>query len=524
MRAWILGSVGCVVVAGGMVACGAADDGGDFAPAPGGSLDGGGTGDGGVFIPPDSGMGGAGPGEPLPPEEEDLSTFRAPVATGRFLWSANPESGRVAMIDGQSLAVRVFSAGLFPTHLAAAVGNDQSRALVLNVGSSDASIFTLTGDMVTEEKVDTHVGANAWTVSDSGSWAVAWSRSESGQVLDPTESFQEITVIDLTANPLEAERLTVGYRPSLVHIDDADQKLSVVSDEGITLIDLSPTPTIRDWIQLGSGAGRDVSITEEGRHALVRRQGQSTIEIIDLTDPSSTFEVTLGGAITDLDLAESGRAVAVVREKSELSTFLVDEITVDPTAHDTVHVPGEVFGSAALAPGGNTAALYTNAVESDRVTVVQLVPGTEYLDYRTVSTKSPVQAVSTSPDGRHAIALGKDADVARSFSVLSLEEARFPRIVGTDAVVHQVALGNDSAIVTTSSSDTHEAHLVQLPELNVRSTRLASAPVAAGILTTEDLGYVAQRHTEGRITFFDFDTAKARTLTGFELAAEVVSE
>src|SRR5664279_1195864 len=38
-------------------------------------------------------------GAPLPPEKELDQTFRAPVATGKLLWSANPDSGRVALID-----------------------------------------------------------------------------------------------------------------------------------------------------------------------------------------------------------------------------------------------------------------------------------------------------------------------------------------------------------------------------------------------------------------------------------------
>jgi len=44
-------------------------------------------------------------GAPLPPEKELDQSFRAPVATGRVLWSANPDSGRVALIDAKTLAV-----------------------------------------------------------------------------------------------------------------------------------------------------------------------------------------------------------------------------------------------------------------------------------------------------------------------------------------------------------------------------------------------------------------------------------
>ena len=69
-------------------------------------------------------------------------TFRAPVATGRVLWSSNPVSGRVALIDAKTLNVRMTNAGFGPTYLAAvpsAAGTD--AAIVLNVGSHDASFM-----------------------------------------------------------------------------------------------------------------------------------------------------------------------------------------------------------------------------------------------------------------------------------------------------------------------------------------------------------------------------------------------
>ena len=34
-----------------------------------------------------------------PPEKELESSYRTPVATGKYVWSANPTSGRVALVD-----------------------------------------------------------------------------------------------------------------------------------------------------------------------------------------------------------------------------------------------------------------------------------------------------------------------------------------------------------------------------------------------------------------------------------------
>jgi hypothetical protein len=65
-------------------------------------------------------------------------------------------------------------------------------------------------------------------------------------------------------------------------------------------------------------------------------------------------------------------------------------------------------------------------------------------------------------------------------------------------------------------------HIASFPSLAVQSVVLASEPIAAGVVPAAHRGFVAQRHPEGRITFVDFDTADVRTITGFELAAQVV--
>lgn len=56
---------------------------------------------------------------PPPPEQEVESSFRAPVTTGRYVWSANPDSGRVALIDAVTLELTIAEAGFGPTYLAA---------------------------------------------------------------------------------------------------------------------------------------------------------------------------------------------------------------------------------------------------------------------------------------------------------------------------------------------------------------------------------------------------------------------
>lgn len=515
-----------------VLACSSADDGASF-DSDGGTPgipdrddnigDGDGNGSvatGGTFM----GMGGA---DNLPEETEDQDAYQVPVATGKYLWSANPQSGRVALIDVSDLSVRVLSAGLAPTYLTAVPtdndNDDEATALVLNVGSSDTTRFSVRGDQVAVDTVSTHTGANRWVVS--AKWAVAYSAEDRGQRLDPTEGLQEITIISLADN-MKSTRLTVGYRPSQLALWDDEEHLSVVSEEGITIIELGEEPVATDWLDLGRDAQRrDVSLSDDGRYALVRHADQAIMRVIDLRDPDEVVEVGFSGLITDLDLSPGGRGAAVIRSKNELSTFQLADVLKDPSDYDTIKIENELFGSVVLTENGRTAILYTNAVEHEFLNIVNLRPGDDYMSHRKVDTQGAVYSVTPSPDGQHAIVFAGTATGQRSdaFSVVALTSERFPRVVGAKAPVSEVALGNDFGLVTASSAaGVHEAYLIELPSLSVSATALGTKPLSAGVLPDQGMAFVAQAHPEGRVTFFDLDAEQARTLTGFELSAEVV--
>ena len=78
-----------------------------------------------------------------PPEQELDSAYQAPVSTGRFIWIANPTSGRVAYVDATSLVVKTVEAGNAPTTVAAVPGADE--VVVLNVLSNDATVLRTDG-------------------------------------------------------------------------------------------------------------------------------------------------------------------------------------------------------------------------------------------------------------------------------------------------------------------------------------------------------------------------------------------
>ena len=127
----------------------------------------------------------------LPPEKELESSFRSPVATGKYVWTANPDSGRIALVDATSLDVHTVEAGFGPTYLAAIpdpADPNASQAIVINVKSEDATVLRADAKAnVTTETVPLHPEANSWALSKGGHWAIAWTDAAQLTNADPTE-------------------------------------------------------------------------------------------------------------------------------------------------------------------------------------------------------------------------------------------------------------------------------------------------------------------------------------------------
>jgi hypothetical protein len=530
----------CAALAVSLLHCGGDDGGASGAPdgGSGGLATGGSTGFGGSAT---GGAAGAGPsdaGVDAPPEQEVESSFRAPVATGKYVWAANPDSGRVALIDATTLEVRTVEAGNGPTHLAAVPSATENAALVLNVKSHDATLFRIAGDgAVSQKTLKTHVGANAWAVSPGGKWAVAWTDASAVESPDPTDGFQDVTVIDLSPGKESAKILTVGYRPTRIAFASGDQRAFAVTEPGISVLELDALgPSVSALVEvtddaLENPASRDVTITPDGAWALVRRDGAASVSFVALPSGART-EVPLTGSVTDLDLSDDGkRAVAVVRDTAEVFVLPVPAAATDPTAIQKQQITGEFFGSVALSTDASVALLYTNAVDSDHLTILSLAPGPDFLSHRTVALKAPVKAVFPAPDAKHAVVLQKTAPgstKAGAFSLVSTVAQLSPKITGTDAPPNAVAIQpapqSEHALVTVrdDAKKAFGVYRVRMANLQVDYVKLASAPLATGIVGAANKGYVAQLHPEGRITFVDFASGEVRTLTGFELGAKVV--
>ncbi len=381
----------------------------------------------------------------------------APVATGNFVWSANPTSGRVAYIDAQTFAVQTAEAGNGPTYLAAV--NDASHptddvAVVINVLSEDATLLRVGshGTLSTQAYAST-ADANSWSISSTGHWGIAWTDSTFVSNLDPTQGFQFLAVMDLTASttgasPRPSTILAAGYRPVQVAFKKDDSRAFAVTEDGISVIDLTqPQPVVirQDPLsaaaQMGtitvdasfpvvdaaaSDAGTDagtpgssddassdgsavvnaadagtptasapdVSFTPDGAYALVRQDGVSAITIDALADGSLT-SVPLPAAPTDLTVSPGGDfAVAVLRDTSTVVILPIPAVIGHPEAMTTIPIPGQLVGRALVSADSKSVVLFTTVAPIDSITVLTLgSPAT----YRTVALHAAVQAVFLRP-------------------------------------------------------------------------------------------------------------------------------
>jgi hypothetical protein len=337
-------------------------------------------------------------------------------------------------------------------------------------------------------------------------------------------------------------RFSVGYRPVKLQIDAGGSRVYAVTHDGISVIELGATPHLADDISILSASDaiseesgepvlEDVPITRDGRFAVVRFAGAPRLQVLDLQQRTSQV-LTLPSEASDVDLAGDGeRAVAVLRQSAQVAVFDPAVAITDPSQVVLRSFTGETLGSVALPEQGDTALLFTNATDSDRLAILDLADAGS-ASPRVVSLKAPVQAVFPTPEGSYAVALldtEAGSERAGAFSVVPVADALPPKIQGTDAPPYRVALAQTEkglrGLVTTRD-DAHgiyAAYLVRIPRLQVDRLDLSSPPIAVGVLPELGVGYVAQQHPEGRITFINLETGAPETLTGFELADRVVN-
>jgi hypothetical protein len=511
--------------------------------------------------PPPPGTDGGAP--PPPPEiEQDLG---APVSSLRYVWVAMTSEDKLAKIDGETLAVSAIPVGHHPQVVVTMPGTD--TAVVLDEvddphtqTGGTATVVRPANGTDTTEVYPVLPNFNRIATSPNGKYAVAFfdlakAISEAGslQAVKHVGSYQDVSVLSLEPGSQAHVDLTVGFKPRAVEFDASGQHAYVITETGVSIIDLAAvtqgTPTIIPPIAVtddpsANGDDVEVHILPSGDYAVVRVPGSASLRVVRITGPTAGTATTIGlpAEPTDLDLAPSGgRVYVVTRAPATLTAIDVPGDLADLNAIETVDLGAILAGQLVLSPDGSHAVLYTNAFLDEHLTVVDLTqPG---LPHTTYPLQKSIRTIGFDPSGAHVIVVHARApgdpataqtfdeyidrspgyssvDLASGFSKL--------QITPVDPGTFSFAPGAPRAYLTLDGGDTDgSTWAVQTIELDtgvVRTIPLNSPPSAIGVLPGASSGkvFVNQRHPLGRVTFLDVLTSDVRTVTGFDLNSRVV--
>jgi hypothetical protein len=498
--------------------------------------------------------------QPPPEVEHDLT---APVSSLRYVWVAMTDQDKLAKIDGTNLAVASIAVGHHPQVLAAMPGTD--TAVVLDEVDDPHAQATGTATVVrpasnndTTEVYGVLPNFNRIATSRDGRYAVAFfdlakaiADAGSLQAVHHVGSYQDVSVLALEPGSQHEVDLTVGFKPRAVEFDATSHHAYVITETGISIIDLAAvthgTPTIVPPVPLtddpaGLRGDAEVHVVATGDYAVVRTPGDAGLRVVHLTgaDAGTATTIALPAQPTDVDLAPDGeRGYGMTRAPTTLTAIDIPGDLANPGAVETADLGDLQAGQLALSPDGTRAVLYTNAILDEHITVVDLTKSG--LPHVTRPLQKSIRTVGFDPSGAHVVIVHARApgdpaaaqtfdeyidrspgyssvDLATGFSKL--------QITPVDPGSFAFAPGAPRAYLTLDGGDAAAATwAVQTIELDtgvVRTIPLNSPPSAIGVLPGAAKVFINQRHPLGRVTFVGVATSEVRTVTGFDLNSHVV--
>ncbi len=491
-------------------------------------------------------------GGPLPPPPETEYEMSEPVASERYVYVAMTEQDELARIDGTTLAVRSTEVGESPRVAQTIPGSD--GAVVLDSINGTATVVRPAGEADTTRVLPTLRNLNRLDIDPSGRFAVIWfdlTRAIADGGIAGIGSFQDVTIVSLGAGVERAVNLTVGFRPHAVAFDAAGARAYVITEDGVSVIDLGiaitqgprivpPIPVAAPGV---APADLEVGIVATGQYAVVRQAGVSALRVVDLAGPTpgAAWELPLASPATDVDFAPDGSRVYVVQRAAQrLSIVDIPADVTNPAGVQTIDLTGAALGSFTVSRDGRRALLFTNATLDERITLLKLDEPS--IPRITWPLKKSVRSVGISPTsdtaiivhakapGDPATATGVDDFIDKSYGYSMLDLATgFAKleITPVDPGAFIYAPDGGKAYIAlnggTALSAVRALQVLDTATGVVIEKQLGSPPDAVGILPGAGEAFVNQRHPLGRVTFVDLATDATRTVTGFDLNGDIVN-
>lgn len=509
------------------VGCGGADyamsmeDGGAYDTASFGAppADGGGDGGGGDFA--DTGDDGLGS-----EDENDFLSLR-PASTRTYVFVANATRGTVTRIAVPSLAVLTAEVGVDP-HVVLTSG-DYTHAAVFNRGSDTVSLVD--SESLAVRTVAVRPNLNQMVMSPDGQWVACFydrSAADEGDAnAGGTQSFNEVSLVRVADGAHFP--MVVGFNPRQIQFTGEAQTAVVVSDAYLAIVDLTASAPAPQRVQISTDtvdppAAEEVLLSPDGRYALVRQYGASTLAVVELAT-GVVSRVDVGANPTDLDVTPDGaQAVAVARGDAELWIYDLADPFLTP---EVVSLPdSEVWGSVVLSPDGTKGLLYSTQSGRGVYGVWDRTAADPADAVSVFGLEKPVQRLAVSPDGGVALVFHDRSDTGASSDSPLRGAYGLTLIDLADFFPNPIRLPAEPTTFTQTEDGRTGFFIMDGEPLVVRldydtllpyDISLRSVPVHIGVLPETRILYASQEHDLGRLSFYDTDRDTLQTITGFEL-------
>ncbi len=287
----------------------------------------------GSYGPGDENWGDAGQsGEPpFVPEEKVEFSFSKPAIVGERVFVANETLNSVAVIDSRNLSVKTVLAGFRPTVVGGPdvefADDEEARIMALNEGSHSVTVIDPQTLAVKNLAVMPH--ANALALDPRGRVGVVWYDESRGQNL--SADLSSVTVVRAE----EAYQVAVGFHVRSVHFDEAGEILLVLTDDGISRVELStlaedgfaaPIPVMPTQFQQLNPVDLEIAISADAKFAVTRTTAHSGLVLLDI-EAGEHYVVDLPETPTDIEFLEGEtlEMLAVLRSRGQIMRVRVPD-------------------------------------------------------------------------------------------------------------------------------------------------------------------------------------------------------
>lgn len=355
--------------------------------------------------------------------------------------------------------------------------------------------------------VDSVYNAMSW--SADGRFAVAWLDLDDAEDVDGVVSLTTVLVLDL--DTLVADNVQVGFAASRVLFTADNTRAVVLSQSEVAVLDLTTSPPTTDVtfaLTLDPDDVVDpvgVSLTPDGRYALISVRGAGDLYVLDLESHSVNL-VTLSDDPADMHVdVEADRTVLVydgeaVVDLLEHEYFDIESVELDEPMTDILDAPGFV-----LLWSRGRQDVYELTLENGDVTEYRL--------------QSAAESVHLAPSASFAIAFTWSSGFGGKpgMEVLDLREDRgvtYPYALDGDGVGVAFAgePGAEHALVLQDGVD----YVYALDLQSAASTAFELAEPPLGIGAYDDTRfYITHDSPLGLVSFLDPATGEVVEVAGF---------